>query len=425
MKIYSLILLFLLATGIAMGQDSIPIIEPDSTLIPEVDPLTEYLQQVPSKPIYANKDARFYRPNLLRFQHEKGTFSLGGYAAANTEYGGTDGETEGMHFQFQELQLYAQSHLLNNRLHFIVDAGIHPISHQFAVKEAALNIRFHDAFNLRGGVILPPLGYFNQNGDSPANNFVEGAISSTTILPGIFSDVGFGINGNLPLGVSGELTYEVYAVNGLQAGVVENDMPRTAIHLGVPDNVFGEDNNSELAYTARIGLRNPNMGEIGFSYYEGVYNTTEVGETEVDDARKLSIMAIDARAQIERLIIKGEVGLVSVDVYNGLGQLFGEKQLGYHVEASYPLLEYPLFLEQQDNQLNLVFRYEAVDYNQGLFEQTDTNIFDERQGVRAGLVFQIAQIAMLKANYAYFWNKDILGNPSQTAAIQLGFASYF
>ncbi|MBX2876509.1 MAG: hypothetical protein KTR30_30595 [Saprospiraceae bacterium] len=373
----------------------------------------------------SNMEARFYRPSLLQQKTEKGTFSMGGYAEANTQYFLTEGEGEGLHLQFRQLHLFAQSNMLNDRLHFIADVGFDPVNQQFNLTEAAVKVKFHSAINFRAGVILPPLGYFNQNADSPVLDLIDQPISSTRIIPSRLSEVGFGFNGHLPFNETFEITYELYAVNGLQDGVVDNDLPRTAIDLGKTGNLFGADNNDKLAYTGRIGLHRKNFAEVGFSYYRGVYNTIELDEIEIDVPRALSIMAVDARLKVGELRIKAEGALANVDVYDGLGQLFGEKQLGYHVEMSYPVLQHITLLGQDDNQLRLAVRYELTDYNVDNFEQTETEVFDDIMGFRAGLALRFSQTAVIKANYCYFWEKDILGNASEIGGIQLGIASYF
>lgn len=410
MKIHhSLMLAGLLFAIPALGQDP-------------VDEILDYLQLPTS---IANKDARFYRPTFIQSSTENNTFSLGGYASANSEYFVTYGEGEGLHFQFADLHLFAQTTFLNNRLQFITDLGFNSGTQQFELTEAALNIQFDEAFNLRGGVVLPPLGYFNQNGDSPISDFVDWPLVSTNIIPSRLSEVGFGINGNIAVQDDLAFTYELYAVNGLQEAIIDNDLPRTAIDLGKTGNLFGEDNNGELAYTGRLGIQQRQWGELGFSFYTGAYNRTEVNEVEVDRLRNLSILVIDGRFILQKLTLKSELAFASIDLAPGLAHIFGGKQMGYHLEATYPIWENISLLGQADNYLNLAFRLEKADYNVGDFVQTETNIYDEIMGIRAGLALHLGPRTVLKANYSYFDERDILGNLSKTGGFQFGFSSYF
>lgn len=373
----------------------------------------------------ASKDARFYRPTVFQMETERGFFSLGGYAEANSQYFVTDGETEGFHFQFRQLHVIAQSTMLNDRVHFIADIGYDSNSQQFNLVEAAMNIQFDKAFSLRGGVILPPLGYFNQNGDGPISDFIDWPLSSSTIVPSRLSEMGIGFNGNIDAADTFEITYEMYVVNGLQNGVTDNNLPRTTIPLGKAGNLFGRDNNDKLSYTARLGLHWLHLGEIGFSYYGGAYNSTQIDEVEIDRSRDLTILTADLQTNLGKMSLKGEVTYVNVDVFEGLGQLFGTEQLGYHLEASYPLLKRLKLLGQDNNRLNLAFRLENVDYNRGLFAETATNIYDEIFGFRTGLSLRMGKTSVLKLNYSYFTEKDILGNSAKTGGFQFGFATYF
>ena len=387
-----------------------------------VDTTTDFLNLPTNIP---NKDARFYRPAIIQKSTGTGTFSLGGYASANSQYFVTDGEGDGLHFQLGDLHLFGQTTFLNNRLHFITDVEYDASTQQFKLTEAALNIQFDKAFNIRGGVVLPPIGYFNQNGDSPTTDFVDWPLVSTTIIPSRLSEVGFGINGNIEVQENLSLTYEMYAVNGLQEAIVDNDLPRTAIDLGKTGNLFGEDNNGKLAYTGRLGIQQRQWGELGLSFYTGAYNRTEVNEVEIDESRSLSIFAVDGRFQIQKLTLKSEVAYATIDIPPGIAHIFGDTQLGYHVEATYPIWENINLLGQHNNYLNLAFRLEKADYNVGDFVQTETKIYDEMMGLRAGLALHLGQRTVLKANYSYFKDMDILGNSSKTGGFQFGFSSYF
>lgn len=373
----------------------------------------------------ANKDIRFYRPTIFKSYSQDRTFSIGGYASANTDFFVTDGEGEGLLLTLADLHLFGQTTFLNNRLHFIADVNYNSATQQFELTEAALNIKIGQALNLRGGVVLPPLGYFNQNGDSPNTDFIDWPLASTTIIPSRLSEVGFGMNGIIDVTENASVTYEIYTVNGLQEAIVDNDLPRTAIDLGKTGNLFSEDNNDKLAYTGRLGIQAHKWGEVGLSFYTGAYNRTEVNEVEIDESRNLSIFAIDGRFSVQKLVLKSEVAIATIDLSPGLAHIFGDKQLGYHIEATYPVWDRIHLMGQRNNRLSLAFRLEKADYNVGNFVQTETKIYDEIIGYLAGIALRLGLHTVLKANYSLFTDKDILGNASKTGGFQFGFSSYF
>jgi len=157
---------------------------------------------------HSSKDARFYRPSIFRHEADDRSFVLGGYAQANTQYFVTDGEGEGLSMQFRQLNLFTQSSLMNNRLNFLLNVEFDPTDQQISLREAALDFRFIEGFNLRGGIVLPPIGYFNQNGDSPNSDFIDFPLSSTTIIPSLLSEAGFGFHGNVEVAEDIQVTYE-------------------------------------------------------------------------------------------------------------------------------------------------------------------------------------------------------------------------
>jgi hypothetical protein len=76
--------------------------------------------------------------------------------------------------------------------------------------------------------------------------------------------------------------------------------------------------------------------------------------------------------------------------------------------------------------LNTALRVEHLDYNEGSFVETGSNIYDHLTALVPGLSLRFSPNTLIRANYRYHWEKDILGNDTvKTAGFQVGFASYF
>ena len=76
--------------------------------------------------------------------------------------------------------------------------------------------------------------------------------------------------------------------------------------------------------------------------------------------------------------------------------------------------------------LNASVRGEYVDYNMDEFNETGSKIHDEVWGINTSLSFRPSLQTVIRVNYGYYWETDLLGNPpSKTARIQFGFSSYF
>ena len=79
---------------------------------------------------------------------------------------------------------------------------------------ATMDYRFNDAFNLRGGIILVPMGRFNLIHDSPLNDLPLRPMVSRSILPSTFAESGLGFFGTFYPTALSKIDYELYVVNG-------------------------------------------------------------------------------------------------------------------------------------------------------------------------------------------------------------------
>ena len=76
--------------------------------------------------------------------------------------------------------------------------------------------------------------------------------------------------------------------------------------------------------------------------------------------------------------------------------------------------------------LNAAVRVEYVDWNKGEFKSTGDNIADEVFSIVPAVSWRPAAQTVIRLNYRYNWQKDILGNPpSKLAGFQFGFSTYF
>ena len=277
---------------------------------------------------------------------------------------------------------------------------------------------------MRAGILVAPIGAFNQNHDSPKWEFIERPLVATEIIPSTLSEVGFGLNGKFVL-PSFMLTYDAYLVNGLTDGVILNDQGRTFLQRGKTEERLEEDNNDSPSFTGRLAFKMYKYGEIGFSYYGGIYNSYKIEGDKVDSKRSLSISAIDFNTTFEKAKIKGEMALNSIDVPSDIEDIYGSKQFGAYLEVIYPVYEKPIF-GFENSVLNLGIRGEYIDYNMGTFSSTGKNIYDEINAIAFSIGFRPSQNTVIRSNYRYHWITDALGNPTiHSAGFQFGLATYF
>lgn len=349
--------------------------------------------------------------------------SVGGYIEGNTNYFVEDGVTEGFSMELRRFNLFLFSQV-SSRVRFLSELEFEHGTEEIALETALIDFRVGPSLVLRGGIILAPLGFLNQNHDSPRWDFVERPLVTTGIIPSTLSEVGFGAYGRV---ASGALifSYDAYLTNGLGDGVVENELGRTDIASGKDEEQFGEDNNGSPALSGRIAVRHTGLGEVGLSYHGGYYNTFRVEGVEIDDRRWLGIAALDFGGSVGPTKVRGEVAYATIDVPPSLVEVFGDAQWGGYLDVILPIWR-PRFRGYQDAVVSAGLRLEKVDYNMGTFSSTGRGIGDEVTAVVPSVSFRPSPGTVFRLNYRYHWSRDFPGNAAvHMAGLQLGFATYF
>ncbi len=370
-----------------------------------------------------NLDAVYNRPFL---QYGKIPVAIGGYAEANTQYAVTDGVTEGFSFQMRRMTLFLSSSI-HRKIKFLTEIEFEDGTKEINIEFAALDFQFHHLLNFRGGIIMNPIGAFNQNHDGPRWEFVDRPISATQLLPSTFSNVGFGFYGKIykPNIV---WAYELYLTNGLNDNIIGNTenktfLPATKLN---PDR-FEESFNGEPLTSAKTSFRYRKIGELGLSYMGGVYNKFQEDGLVLDKKRRADVFAIDFNTTIPKVntVITTEFAWTFVDVPDTYTQQFGKKQHGGFIDIVQPIIKKKMFGFEKAS-FNAAIRAEYVDWNVGTFNETGGNIADEIFAIVPAISFRTSPQTVLRLNYRYEWKKDILGNPAaRTGAIQFGVSSYF
>jgi len=182
-----------------------------------------------------------------------------------------------------EFTNFKRNGFISPRLVLGVAAAITPkllfnseIEFEFAGKEteieqAYLEYRFHPAFNLRGGIVVPPLGRFNLFHDSNLQDIAQRPLVSTFVIPSTYKDAGIGALGQFKLGGSARLSYEAYVVNGLRSDEGGEFKREVGIFESKGNNRFF-DNNPQKSVVGRL-VFSPVLGlELGASGYRGKHD---------------------------------------------------------------------------------------------------------------------------------------------------------
>jgi hypothetical protein len=373
--------------------------------------------------VYLNMDAVYNRPFLAV---GKLPVSVGGYVEANWQHLGTDGVTEGHQFQMRRLTLFVASSIYR-RIKFLSEIEFEDGTKEINIEFASVDLEFHPLLNFRGGIVMNPIGAFNQNHDGPRWEFVDRPVSATQLLPATWSNVGFGLYGKLYKN-NWVYAYEAYLTNGFDDSIISNAENKTFLPASKenPDR-FEESFNGVPLLTTKVALRNKRIGEIGLSYMGGVYNKFQGDGLTLDKKRRLHVWAVDFNTIIPltRTYLNAEWTLINLDIPESYSQQFGERQAGGFVDVVQPVFRKSIFGFER-SVINAAVRFEYVDWNREKFRETDGKIHDDFVSVVPGLSWRPTAQTVIRLNYRYNWQTDLFGNPpTKTAGFQFGFSSYF
>jgi hypothetical protein len=389
----------------------------------QIDP--ELLREVPhdSAGLNMNMDAVYARPFV---QVGKLPVSLGGYVEGNYQYVGENGISEGHQFQFRRLTLFVAS-TIYKRLKFLTEIEFEDGAKEINVEFAAVDFEVAPLLNFRGGIIMNPIGAFNQNHDGPKWEFIDRPLAATQMLPATFSNAGFGLYGKKYVN-DWVYAYETYLTNGFDESIIDNTLNRTFLPAAKENaERFEESFNGSMLFTGKFALRNRKVGEIGLSYMGGVYNKFQDDGLVLDKRRRVDVYAIDFNTTLPRIntVVNAEYAFVRVDIPDSYTEQFGRKQHGGFIDIVQPVFKKSL-LGFEQSVFNVAVRLEYVDWNKGTFKSTGGNITDDIFSLGAALSWRPTPQTVFRFNYRHSKQVDLLGNPpARVGAIQAGFSTYF
>ncbi len=331
-----------------------------------------------------------------------------------------------------------------------IEHGIRGLSdNEIGMEFAHLDYLINEKVNVRGGIVLIPLGKFNLLHDSPLNDLTDRPIVSRLIIPTTMSETGAGLFGTFYPGRTGKLDYEVYVTTG-PCGYTPTGEPRVTETNGtqfsrqrkcLSEN--GLDINNGKAVSGRLAF-SPILGvEIGGSGYFGNQSPSSYSPQ--------TIVAVDWTLQKGPFELIGEAAwahirhnaraipgstfggftpgfpLTGFGTLNALGTP-PERMHGFYVQGNYHFM--PSFLTKlspkrfgEGSSFTAVIRYDRVNLN--LDNKGENG--GELEQISFGLNYRPIQDAVIKMSYQYM-PKAYNPNSNQRihdSAFVVSAASYF
>lgn len=262
---------------------------------------------------------------------------------------------------------------------------------------SVVDLKLTDWLTFRAGVILVPMGGYNLRHDAPAQELPDRPIAYTSVVPTTWYESGGGFLGSFNLGRDLRLSYEAYAINGLDARI--NDQQGLLGARG--SNLV--DNNNDKGLVARVSI-SPFLGlEAGLSGYTGAYD---------QEHRRVNMVNADVFWRAGSLDLTGEVVRVFIDP--GYVQGFPDGStantrdrvptgmFGFYAQANYRFRIEPFFRllpdEWHDGHFTLSLRYEEKD--------TDTEFITTGDASRLTLGLNFRPLPPYVLKTSFWWEKS-------------------
>ena len=355
----------------------------------------------------------FYdKPHL--FKLASGRANFGGYAEAHFRFEKANGIVEERTFVPKRFNMFFHS-FVSERFRMAAELEFEEGTEEILLELAILDFELHPALTVRAGMLLSPLGKFNLAHDSPSNKMTDRPLVSTQIIPTALSEPGAGIFGAFYPSPSTRITYELYAVNGLDDDLVGESDEGTRIAEG-RHNI--EDNNNSPAITGRFGISPIPKADFGVSFHRGQYNTTVLEDISTDEARHVTLFALDADYALNRFQFLGEYARASIDLPPGLiGSIYASKQQGFYIQGGASFFK-DVLLTIPDSYFEGVVRCDWVDFDSDITGDHQTRL-------TLGLNFRPSPDSVFKFNYLYNWSRDRNNVEELGAGVLCSVATYF
>ncbi|MBJ6368323.1 porin family protein [Snuella sedimenti] len=350
--------------------------------------------------------------NILSGNRSQG-ITVGGYA--QVDYNQPEGGNGKLDVHRMVMLL---GYKFNDRVQFVTEIEYEHVKEVY-IEQAFLNYSLNDNLNIRGGLMLVPMGIVNEYHEPTTFNGVERPSMDKSIVPTTWREVGVGVTGKFN---DASLRYQAYLFNGFKSingskTLGGSNGLRNGRQKGAESTINTPNLSAKLDYYGLPGLR------LGLSGYFG--NTqAEDAVDKIDGADVgVTMFGLDARYINKRFSARGQYihALISdADDYNALNSAnLGSELKGWYAEAAYNLL--PLDNEQK---LDAFVRYEQYDTHAATKDAGITrNLGYNRNEWTTGLSYHVAPGAVVKADYQIFDNA-VDGNKS-VGQLNIGFGVWF
>ncbi len=311
----------------------------------------------------------------------------------------------------------------NEQVQFITEIEVEHVEEVF-VEQAFVNYNVAPNVNLRGGLMLVPMGIINEFHEPTTFNGTERPAVDNVIVPTTWREIGLGVTGRFN---SISLGYQAYVFNGFKSTEADGEGGVTGLLRGsnglrggrqkaIRSTINSPTFSTKFDYYGIPGLR------LGLSGYFGrTQPEDEVDELDGADIG-ITMIGLDARYAYKRFTARGQfvnASLSDTDEYNNLtGQDLGSTLRGWYLEGAFNLL--PIGNKQR---LFAFTRYEQYDTHADTDGALVRNEAYDRSDVTTGLSYHIAPGVVVKGDYQF--RSDSLDGSDVPNRLNFGIGVWF
>lgn len=323
------------------------------------------------------------------------------------------------------------------------------VGDELKIEFAIIDYLVNEPINLRGGIILLPLGKFNLLHDSPLRDLTDRPLVAQRIIPTTLHQPGVGIYGTFYPTTLSQVNYEIYVTSGFTGGFGGKGNPR----LSPSDSKFGQstitqtaglrsarsnltdfDNNNGKAVVGRVAV-SPFLGvEVGVSGLYEMYDPS--------DQRGLFIGAVDWTFQRGPFEFIGESAWAYIEdnenhIVTGAalpmptgigGTLFPNEMRGYYLQLNYHFLPSilvklaPTHFRPEVSTFTAVVRWDDINLGADL-SGSEAAARGKAQRLTFGVNFRPTEDTVIKFDYQY--EPEVLSSRIHGDAFVASAATYF
>jgi phage pi2 protein 07 len=333
---------------------------------------------------------------------EKSKLTIGGYGEIYYEQ--PEGKNGVLNAERMVLFL---GYKFNDKVQFVTEIEIED-AEELELEQAFVQYSLNDNINLRGGLMLVPMGIINEYHEPTTFNGVTRPNSDKSIIPTTWREIGVGVSGKLN---EASLRYQAYVFSGF-ASINKDGKTlggynglRNGRQQGVKAIISTPNFAGKLDYYGISGLR------LGLSTYVGRSQAADDIEDIDGTTIGIAMFGFDARYAYKRFTARGQftyANLADTEDYNTLYDAdLGSALQGWYLETAYNLL--PMTKQQQ---LFAFVRYENFDTQASVAGSLVKNQAFDRNVWTTGLSYHISQGAVVKADYQLLDNA-VQGNKTK------------